>query len=410
MLTSFPFLCLLTDDLLHQTFCLRYWAVKDGAWAEKFDAILHDSEINQPKMREILQSSCRAYLRHYPCAGCGVPLQVRNRSQYSPLTGRPVGSARSRPLSRCGSCTAAALTADMRANEVALKEHRDRVTKALSRADGGVLPIEYLALSYVQSFFLYSALVAANSGWEGSRIAPMDSQPGKLAPTLDLSERVYKTLYEDKIIFPDPASDPRAFRIVDEAGAIEFSFASVRWVLAPDSSGRTMKDVFSLLLERLDAPEPEAVEQLWFMIAESECRRYFFTQCERYRFLQPDIYSAKVADAVSDFLPRFSIGQMWNVIFYVLKDMAALSQEKTYARQHVYNMIPGNIRRYLDYRLSNNREIHPWRRPAPITESWMTSILFDKVIGDGNRSFEMLTGQSIRAHVEFSHRLPDREQ
>lgn len=273
-----------------------------------------------------------------------------------------------------------------------------------------MLPIDYFALSFVQSYFLYSALVAANAGWQGSRIAPLDSQPGKLAPTPDLSEHVYKTLYDDKIIFPDHASDPHAFRMADEGGAVEFCFTSVRWVLAPDASGRTMKEVFSLLLERLDDPEPEAVEVLWSMIAESECRRYFVTQCERYRFVQPDIYSTKVADAVRDFLPHFSIGQMWNVIFYVLKDMAALSQEKTYARQHVYNMIPGHIRRYVDYRLSNNRAIHPWRRPAPITESWMTSILFDRVIGDGNTSFEMLTGQSIRAHVEFSHPLPDRDQ
>ncbi len=37
----------------------------------------------------------------------------------------------------------------------------------------------------------------------------------------------------------------------------------------------------------------------------------------------------------------------------------------------------------------------------------MTSILFDKALGDGNVSFEMLTGQSVAAHVEFTHRLPE---
>jgi hypothetical protein len=299
------------------------------------------------------------------------------------------------------------LAADVRANEVKLEQHRARVTQALSGIAGAPLPIDYARLSYVQSYFLYSVLVAANAGWEGYRIAPLDSQPGELAPTPDLAELVYKTLYEDKIITPDSASDPRAFSLSDEGGILVFSFRSVSWVLAPDASGSTMKDVFSQLLARLDDPEPKAAEELWFMVAESECRRYFLKQCERYRFVQPDIYSAKVAAAVRDFLPHFSIGQMWNVIFYVLKDMAALSQEKTYTCQHVYNMIPGNIRRYLDYRVSNNRQIHPWRRPAPITESWMSSILLDKVLGDGNTSFELLTGQSVAAHVEFAHRWPD---
>ena len=271
------------------------------------------------------------------------------------------------------------------------------------------MPIDYARLSYVQSFFLYSVLVAANAGWEGNRITPLDSQPGELAPTPDLAEHVYKTLYEHKIVIPDPASDPRAFRICDENGTIDFAFRSVNWLLAPDASGRSMKEVFSDLLTRLDDPEPKAVEQLWYIVAESECQRYFLKQCERYRFVQPDIYSTKVAEAVRDFLPHFSIGQIWNVIFYVLKDMAALSQEKTYARQHIYNMIPGNIRRYLDHRLGNDKPIHPWRRPAPITESWMSSILLDKVLGDGNTSFETLTGQAVAAHVEFTHQVPSHD-
>jgi hypothetical protein len=407
MSTSIPFLCFLTDDPLHQTFCLRYWSVTEGAWTEKFDAILHESGISQLKMLEILKSSCRAYLRHFPCAGCGVPLEVRNRSQYAPASCRPIGSAYYRGVNRCGSCAAAALAEDRRASEIALEQHAARVTGALSRVQGDALPVEYSGLSYVQSFFLYSALVGANAGWAGNRLAPLESQPGELGPTPDLSQRVYKTLYEDGIISPDPASDPRVFTIRHEDGAINFSFESVGWVLAPDASGRSMKEVFSILLTRLDDPEPDAVEQIWFMVAESECRRYFLKQCERYRFFQPDIYSPKVAAVVRDFLTHYSIGQVWNVIFYVLKDMAALAQEKTYARQHVYNMIPGNLRRYFDYRLGNNKAIRPWHRPAPFTESWMSSILFDKVLGDGNTSFEMLTGQSVGAHVEFARRLPE---
>jgi hypothetical protein len=404
-----PFLCFLTENPLHQAFCLRYWAVEQGGWSEKFDALVHDSGMSKPKMLEILKSSCRAYLRHFPCSDCGVPLQVKNRSQYSPVTRRPTRAALCRPANRCESCTGLTLAAKMRANEVALEEHRARVTQALSGTHRGAAPIDYAGLSYVQSFFLYSVLVAANAGWEGNRIAAIDSQPGELAPTPHLAEFVYKSLYEQKIISPDPASAPHAFFISDADGTLGLSFRSVSWLLAPDKSGCTMQEVFSTLLARLGDPEPKAAAQLWFMIAESECRRYFLKQCERYRFLQPDIYSEKVAAAVRDFLPHYSIGQMWNVIFYVLKDMAALSQEKTYARQHVYNMIPGNIRRYLDYRLGNNKPIHPWRRPAPMTEAWMSSILLDKVLGDGNTSFETLTGQSVSAHVEFARRLPDQD-
>ena len=278
---------------------------------------------------------------------------------------------------------------------VALAQHRERVTQALERVGGDVVPVDYVALGYVPTFFLYCALVAANVEWEDNRISPIDSHPGQLGPTPDLTEHVYKTLHEAGIISPAPSSDPRAFSINEADGSVDFSLRKVSWRLAPDVAGRSMSDVFALLLARLDDPEPGPVTQLWYMIAESECRRYFLKQCERYTYIKSDVYTAKVTDTVRSCLAHLSIGQMWNIIFYVLKDLAALSQEKTYARQHVYNMIPGNIRRYVDYRIGNNRPIHSWRRPAPATESWMTSIFLDKVLGEGDTAFEELTGQSV---------------
>jgi hypothetical protein len=395
-----PFLCFLTDSNLHQNFCLRYWGISDGVWSEKFEVMLEESGIGKWEMLGIVKSSCHAYLLHCRCKECGTPAQVQNRSCYSPLSSRLTRSSRYRPGYRCRSCAAAALARDQRATEVAAELRHVRETEFPLNTREDLSPIDYSTIGYVQTFFLYCALIAANTGWGGKRIAPPDSHPGELAPTLDLSARVYRTLYEEKIIAPDRASDADALCMIDD-GPVDFAFGAVSWVLAPDASGRTMSDVFSLLLTRLNEPEPKAVERLWFIVAESECRRYFLKQCERYRFIKSDVYSAKVAEVIRDYLPRFSIGQMWNVIYYVLKDLAALSQERTYARQHVYNMIPGQMRRYFDYRIANSKHIHPWRRPAPITESWMSSILLDKVLGNGNKSFEVLTGQSVRSCVEF---------
>lgn len=403
MLNHSPFLCFLTDNQDHLALSLRYWAVSHGTWTEKYDAILKETGISKWNLLAIVQSSCRAYLQHLSCGECRTPLEVKNRSQYSPLSGRLAGSLRFQSLKRCKACATAARAVEARSQELMLEYRRAHLTQALSRGHDGASPIDYSELTYVQSFLLYSVLVAANAGWEDRNIAPLDSQPGKLAPTADLSEQVYRTLYEDGILAIDPASDPRAFGMIHEEENIDFSYSGVSWVLAPDARGRTMKDVFALLLARLGAPEPAAASEVWFMVAESECRGYFLKQCERYHFAQPNIYSEKVALAIRDFLPHFSIGQIWNVIFYVLKDLAALAQEKTYARQHIYNMIPGNIRRYLEHRLSNNKPVHPWRRPATITESWMTSILLDKVLGNGDVSFEVLTGQMVQTHVKLFH-------
>lgn len=305
---------------------------------------------------------------------------------------------------RCTTCREVADAQAERNQLIALERHRASVLQALVQSCGTVEPVDYVALGYVETFFLYSALVAANAGWDDDRISPIDSHPGQLGATPDLTEHVYKTLHGAGIISPAPSSDPRAFSISDVDGSVDFSLRKVSWRLAPDVTGRSMSEVFALLLARLDDPEPEAVTQLWFMIAESECRKYFLKQCERYTYIKSDVYTVKVMDTVRSCLAHLSIGQMWNIIFYVLKDLAALSQEKTYARQHVYNMIPGNIRRYVDHRIGNDRPIHPWRRPSPATESWMSSILLDKVLGEGDSAFEELTGQSVGPSIGFRWR------
>ena len=348
----------------------------------------------------MLKSACRAYLPHIRCDACGCPLKVGNRSELSSLTvslAKP--GRRSRPP-LCAHCEAAVLAADREADLFALQQHRDRINSALKRLHDKASPLNYDNLSYVQSCFLYAVLVAADMGPDDHIIPPLDSQPSMLAPTPALSNDIYMRLYTDGILLPALSSDPNVFSLNEDTDTVTFNVRTGAWTLADDVSGRSPSEIFSMLFERLEQPEPNAVEELWYLVAEDECKRYFVSQCERYRFIQPDIYSSKVAAAVRHYLDRFSIGQVWNIIYYVLKDLAALSQERTYARQHIYNMIPGSIRRYADYRLANDKSIRPWRRPPPTTESWLTSILLDKVLKGGDVSFETMKGQDVFGCVE----------
>jgi len=212
--------------------------------------------------------------------------------------------------------------------------------------------------------------------------------------------KIYARLCTDGILLPSLSSDLDACRLEEETGAVTFGIRIGAWTLADDVSGRSTDEILEALFRRLDQPEPEAVEALWHLVAEDECRRYFVSQWERYRFVHPGIYSAKVASALRLYLGRCSIGQTWNVIYYAVKNLAALTQEGKHTPQHIYNMLPGNIRRYADYRLSNGQSIRPWHRPPPTGESWMTNILLDKVLKAGNVSFEMLKGQDVVKYVE----------
>ena len=211
-------------------------------------------------------------------------------------------------------------------------------------------------------------------------------------------------LYEDGILLPAASSCPNVFRSGGSSGTIKFNVSEVSWVLAKDSLGRSLQEIVEILFDRLEHPEPAAVEELWYMIAVDECKRYFVSQCERYRFTEPGIYTDKVAAAIHHYLDRCSIGQAWNIIYYAVKNLAALAQEGRHTRQHIYNMMPGAIRRYADFRLGNQHTIHPWRRATPTAEAWVTSILLDKVLKNGNVLFEKLSGHEVYGYVSDSTR------
>lgn len=348
----------------------------------------------------MLKSACRAYLPHLRCNICLHPLQVETRSEYSPLSGLPSRfRKRSRSVS-CTSCDAKSHAANREAGLFLLQRRHDRVSDALRRLHWQAKPIDFATLDYFRSFLLYATLVAANVGPDGSTIPPLASQLGTLAPTPELSEGIYTCLYTDRLILPALSTDPNAFGINEQTGDLTLDVQTGAWALANDEYRRPIDEIVSVLFQRLEQREPQAIEDLWYLVAEDECKRYFLSQCERYRFIHPDIYSAKVAAAIQDYLNVCSIGQMWNVIYYAVKNLAALAQEGTYTRQHIYNMIPGSIRRYADYRLAKDEPIHPWRRPSPTSESWITSILLDKVLKGGSASFEMLKGKDVFEHVE----------
>ena len=396
------YICLLTDSEIANNFCLRYWArSSNGKWRESFQTLLSDSGLSKGEMVDMLKSACRLYFPHVRCGSCGDQISLATRTEYSSLIGTIQRSEKGSPPPICTSCSAVALMAKPGTDFVILKHRRDRVTDALKRLHEKAKPVDYTQLSFFQSCLLYAALLAANLGPGESVVPPLEMQVGELAPTPELADEIYARLCTDGIFLPAPCSDLDAFTLDQNTGAVTCNIRAGAWTLANDLSGRSIEEILAVLFRRLDQPDPEAVEALWYMVAEDECRKYFVSQWERYRFAHPGIYSAKIATALQLYLGLCSIGQMWNIIYYAVKNLAALTQEGRHTPQHIYNMLPGSIRRYADYRLANSPSIRPWRRPSSARESWITSTLLDKVLKAGDIVFEMLKGQDVVKYAEY---------
>ena len=397
-----PYICLLTDSEIANNFCLRYWArSSNGKWRESFQTLLLDSGLSKGEMIDMVKAACRLYFPRIRCGSCGDQISLTTRSEYLSLIGPIQRSEKGSPPPICTSCSAAALMPKQGTDSFILKHRRDRVVGALKRLHEKAKLVDYAQLSFFQSCLLYAALLAANLAPGESVVPPLEMQMGGLAPTPELAHEIYARLCTDGIFLPALSSDLNAFTLEQDTDAVTCNIRAVTWTLANDPSGRSIDEILEVLFQRLDQPDPKAVEALWYLVAEDECRRYFVSQWERYRFAHPGVYSAKVATALQLYLGPCSIGQMWNIIYYAVKNLAALTQEGRHTPQHIYNMLPGSICRYADWRLANSQPIRPWHRPPSARESWITSILLDKVLKAGDVAFEMLKGQDVVKYAEY---------
>jgi hypothetical protein len=389
-----PVLCFFSDNPSEIDLCMRYWSrEKNRIWSEKFSALVHDSGRSQHELRAVIRSSCTAYVRGIRCHDCGSVPMVTSRQQFDTVTSLFVSRCQAYRCHKCRQAAQAQKNVEAAAEEERKEEQLVRL-RGWSRAK--LHAVDYKSLEYTDAFCLYSALIAAGECWQGQTIMPLPAQTAKLAPTLENAITIYLHLYYKGVITPSSPSRSRILRFVDEASSpFDFSPLEANWTLAPPSDGAPIEGILALLETVLAQPDPPSVAEIWLMVAEAECERYFGELCERYRFSKDFVFTAKIADSIRYCLDRVSLPQVWNILWCTMRDIAALIQEGKYIRPHVYNMISGNIRRDIDRRLANNTPIRPWTRHRSDKESIITGILFDKILGKGNLAFETVTAKNV---------------
>jgi hypothetical protein len=391
-----PILCFLTDNEQTLDLCLWYWSLeKNGTWSEKVTTLQQASGRAQRDLLALIGASCRLYIMGIRCDDCGTMPEITSRQQF-------VDAARSfvrkGHVHRCQKCTQA--TVHKRVAEAVAEEEREKaqVANVLTARGATLDPVDYSALGYTAAFLLYSVLRAAGECWQGRQITPLGTQAGNLAPTEEMATAIYMHLYEEGIIAPAPSWNSKAYIIVDGvSGTLNFPPQEVNWALALPKDGAPIENVLGSLEIVLDQRDLVSVAWLWSMVAEAECERYFGELCERYRFSKEAIFSPKVAESIRYCLERVSLAKVWNVLWYTMREIAALIQEGRYIRPHVYNMVAGNLRRDIDRRLANNSPIRPWNRLRADKEPIITGILFDKILGKGTFAFENVTARNIGA-------------
>jgi len=359
---------------------------------------MQETGLSQRDFLALVGASCRSYVYGIICHDCGARPEVGARQQFAALTKSFVSKGH---LYRCHVCAKAEQVQQMAKAAVEEERRQAQLAEWLATIRGQMAPVDYRTLGYTEAFFLYAVLIAAGERWQGRDISLMPAQVPNLAPTAEMATAIYMHLYKQGIIAPYSSSSLRFFDDVDEASdELNLSPFEASWTLATPVDGMPIEGLLVLLENVLNQRVPASIADLWTMVAEAECERYFGELCERYRFSKEAVFSKKVAESIRYCLERVSLPQVWNILWYTMREIAALVQEGKYIRPHVYNMVAGNIRRDIDRKLANNYAIRPWARPRQEKEPIITGVLFDKIFGKGDYAFETVSGKNVVTFFE----------
>jgi len=138
----------------------------------------------------------------------------------------------------------------------------------------------------------------------------------------------------------------------------------------------------------------EAVDELWWKLGYDDALQYLEQEVDNYRL--PDVQvGPKTEGAIRHALENFSIPQCRREITNVVKNAAALSQHRDFARRHALNTIPGNLINYVDRAISEGWQISPLLRNWQNEEPVLTTVLFNRVLGTGLPGFKTFSGKFL---------------
>ncbi len=170
-------------------------------------------------------------------------------------------------------------------------------------------------------------------------------------------------LYKQNILQDDPAAaKPGTYWIQDEK--LWFSKASARYFLPPDADLGGSQAALNMLFER-EFSDSVALTELWLDHAVTDVMCYFEYQCDVHNHILCAADVDKIKATVRHGMRKYSVAQMWFIMWKVTRDAAALASRSYYNRETAAATIPNKIRKQLENADQGTELRNEWTRPEP---------------------------------------------
>jgi hypothetical protein len=383
------------EDELSVKFASEYWERdNDGAWVHTVKNISERWQYPVHQIPSLVKGIAIAFHPEVHCAICKNPMEIVSRADYK------AALERYRPT--CSRCVESAETRQN--NEAAerakdIKEARNRIwleqTSRHKRYD-------YSGLHYAEAILAFSLYLGSEVNEETGEFRLPESP--SLGPSKEILWNTLSKLHDAEILEFGKNTPLNAFDPGTTSSTFSYYYARVSWQFAlPETTG-SFSSLFREISEVIDLREEdesydEAVSEIWWQIGLSDAQRHLDQELEKYGLsIQP---GDKLREAFRYALSNFSIPQVRNLIWRVVKNAAAYSAQKGIYRQQAVNTVPNALVRLCDRALANSWIINPFTQKWDEEECVLTTVLFDRVLGSGEVGFRFLTGKLVDAAAQI---------
>lgn len=393
-------LCFQSNDEEELQVALRYWSRGESGWCENVKLLAEECGRRPHDFATHVNNLAIAYDLSSRCVECGFPADILSRAAYSSLyTNGCLTYHGSHPRQLfCPTCVDKAAEHAHQAIQEAELSKRDMIHSAVYswlEEDGPDLD----DLEFLDAFYLYVVLQAASDPGDSDDFGPCEFFSVPVAATPSATMKVLHHLFLRRVIIPSLDSSVSAFEF-NESAVIFFDLNRVKWMFNIRLCVYSLQTLLSVLSARIDAHaaivRPEDLKALWKLVAISECESEL-QQCANYYGFKSFKIGEKAGHALEYALEKFSIPQVWSVIWTATKNAAAfIHSEDSSGKWHAMNTIPGNINRFVDHAIQKNWTINARTRKHWMTESSLTSLFFNRFLVGYPEGFRTITSATIR--------------
>ena len=337
---------ILTRDKELAAICELYWEInEDFEFVHKVAKLAELASIDKYKFSALVKESCSAYVPDWICDECGKPYTFSSRTNFISKRKTLKDNTYQQYSFVCSDCQRIRREIETRKRKE--QEEEDRRAKKISNEkmrkkiretfDLSKRPhTNIYSLSFRDLVYLYGILIVG--AFENlSKIMPVAMFEQPLAPTEEFTSEIVGYLFENRLIFIHPDTEPNAF-VKD--GSLQFYTWRVFYAPPVSSNGPDNQNaIMQEILMRINGVWPEewfqeAVE-LWKQIALEECKEYLLFVLKEHHFeFSP---GKKTTQYLKYALQYFSTAQVFNTIWRSAKDAAAYYQRGNISRRQAAN-------------------------------------------------------------------------